>query len=78
MPMMDSLCRPSKRNQDLLTHLLRGVGQTRGFVLDSGRSYHYYGVEILSEGAWRRFLGKCLLMFHELTPHLASYFCSVP
>ena len=63
IPMMDFLCAASTRNLDVLTRLLREIGQARGFLLESGRSYHYYGVEILTEEAWQRFLGKCLLMF---------------
>lgn len=63
IPMMDFLCAPSTRNLDTLTRLLREIGQARGFLLESGRSYHYYGVEILTKDAWQRFLGKCLLMF---------------
>lgn len=30
--------------------------------MESGRSYHYYGCELLSEEEWIVFLGKSLLM----------------
>lgn len=63
IPMMDFTCAPSTRNREVLTRLLREIGQERGFLLESGRSYHYYGVELLTEEAWKKFLGKCLLMF---------------
>lgn len=63
IPMMDFMCPPSDKNLELLVGLLRNLRQGRGCLLKSGRSYHYYGFELLSEEQWRIFLGKCLLMF---------------
>ena|SRR5437667_4727817 len=64
IPMMDFVCIPSPENLDILTRFLTEIqnGKGEGFLLESGRSYHYYGVELLSEEGWRVFLGKCLLM----------------
>ena len=63
IPMMDFMCVPSTRNREVLTSLFREIGQKIGYLLESGRSYHYYGAEILTDEEWRVFLGKCLLMF---------------
>ncbi len=63
IPMMDFMCAPSATNLEVLPRLFREIGQERGYLLESGRSYHYYGVELLTEEEWRVFLGKCLLMF---------------
>jgi len=62
IPMMDFKCNPSTRNRDVLMLLLRKIGQRKGYLLESGRSFHYYGIELLSEEEWQVFLGKCLLM----------------
>lgn len=62
IPMMDFMCSPSPRNKERLTCLLQSLCMGRGFLLESGRSYHYYGLRLLTEVEWRTFLGKCLLM----------------
>jgi len=62
IPMMDFMCPPSYENQQALSGLLRELNHGRGFLLESGRSYHYYGLQILDERQWHVFLGKCLLM----------------
>jgi len=62
IPMMDFSCSPSEQRLGALRNMLREIGQRRGFILESGRSYHYYGVDLLDEERWRAFLGKCLLM----------------
>lgn len=62
IPMMDFKCSPSTKNLEVLTLLLRKIGQRNGYLLGSGRSFHYYGMELLREEEWRVFLGKCLLM----------------
>jgi hypothetical protein len=62
IPMMDFMCTPSTSNLELLAHLLRDLRPGRGCLLESGRSYHYYGFRLLTEEEWRVFLGKCLLM----------------
>jgi hypothetical protein len=61
--MMDFTYPSSTRNLEVLTRLIRKVpgGKGKGFLLESGRSYHYYGVELLTNQEWRVFLGKCLL-----------------
>jgi hypothetical protein len=62
IPMMDFMCSPSPRNLERLTSLLESLRIGKGFVLESGRSYHYYGSQIFAEVEWRSFLGRCLLM----------------
>ena len=37
------------------------AGYGNGVILDSGRSFHYYGNYLMSEKEWRNFLGDCLL-----------------
>jgi len=62
IPMMDFHCAISSKNLGILSELLSETGQEHGFILESGRSYHYYGKEVLTRDQWIGFLGKCLLM----------------
>lgn len=62
VPMMDFICTPSPQNAAMLCKLIGALGQGRGALLESGRSYHYYGFRLLTDQEWRIFLGKCLLM----------------
>ena len=60
--MMDFMCVPSKSNQATIAYLLGTFCRGRGFLLESGRSYHYYGLQLLADEEWPAFLGRCLLM----------------
>lgn len=62
IPMMDFRCKTSPENQKKVESALRRMGQKRGYVLDSGRSYHYYGMDLMDEPAWIQFMGRCLLL----------------
>lgn len=61
IPMIDF---SSHFEQDLskAEEALRAIGEKRGFILASGRSYHYYGINLLSEDEWPKFVGSCLLL----------------
>ncbi|TSC74666.1 MAG: hypothetical protein G01um101444_227 [Parcubacteria group bacterium Gr01-1014_44] len=39
-----------------------GLGIEHAAVLNSGRSYHFWGLELLSEEEWRRFMYRALLL----------------
>jgi hypothetical protein len=62
IPMMDFICAPSTRNLEMLVRMLRSIRKGKGWLLESGRSYHYYGCQLLTAEEWLVFLGKCLLM----------------
>jgi hypothetical protein len=62
IPMMDFRCEPSDRNRELVIMAMRKLGQQNGVVLESGRSYHYYGFDLLDEASWRDFMYRCLLL----------------
>lgn len=60
LPMMDFRCEVLPENLATVINFLRLI-KKRGVVLDSGRSYHYYGLKPISEKDWLKFLGQCLL-----------------
>lgn len=62
VPLMDFACERSDRHLDLLRSALPRIVQGPGALLDSGRSYHFYGAELLSPPAWRRFLAQAVLL----------------
>jgi len=61
IPLMDFKCENTPENLERVRNFLVKIGQKTGVILDSGRSYHYYGVDILSKDEWRVFMAKCLL-----------------
>lgn len=68
IPMMDFRCEPSNQNRQFVVTAMRKIGQKAGVVLESGRSYHYYGFDLLTEDEWRKFMYRSLL----LTPFIDS------
>jgi hypothetical protein len=61
IPMMDFQCPQSSENLRRVKKFLRKIGQNKGVILDSGRSYHYYGSELMHDKDFLNFLGDCLL-----------------
>ncbi|MDX6576323.1 MAG: hypothetical protein QOE96_2276 [Blastocatellia bacterium] len=62
IPMIDLMCGKSDANVQTLVRVFRQIGQQRGVLLDSGRSYHYYGLDLLDERDWLGFMGRSLLL----------------
>ena len=62
IPMMDFNLAKSPENIVLLKERLAQVTfEKDGFIVESGKSYHYYGAKLLDEADWRQFLARCLL-----------------
>jgi hypothetical protein len=62
IPMMDFRCKPNESTQEKLKMALYHMGLKSGAILQSGRSYHFYGFELMAEEEWIRYLAKCLLL----------------
>lgn len=67
IPMMDFRCEVLSGNLAKIEEFLRLFGQ-KGAILFSGKSYHYYGIELLSQEEWLVFLGRCLLFCDPKDP----------
>jgi hypothetical protein len=61
VPLMDFRCNPSPQNSSIVKKALAAMGERSGILAHSGRSYHFYGLRLLSEDAWRRFLAMGIL-----------------
>ena len=61
IPMMD-FCYKKDKEQLLadIIYFLKSIG-IKGAVLESGRSFHFYGIHLMDTVRWRNFLGDCLL-----------------
>jgi len=62
IPMMDFRGTPSERHLARIKKGLHSIDQTRGVILTSGRSYHFYGFDLLTQQEWFKFMGRCLLL----------------
>jgi hypothetical protein len=62
IPMMDFRCAPTPMNLQRTQIALKQLGQTRGAILESGRSYHYYGFELQNRDQWLEFMARSLLL----------------
>lgn len=59
MPMIDFSCNQSAESIGKIEWLLQLIGQKEGVILSSGRSYHYYGANLMDKKEWFNFLGDC-------------------
>jgi hypothetical protein len=62
IPMIDFQCTKSPSNLEYLRSALRRIGPREGTILESVKSYHYYGIPLLSKSQWYEFIGRCLLL----------------
>jgi len=62
LPLMDFRVTPGPDSLAAIKHGLRALGESRGVILTSGRSYHYYGWRLLSESGWRSFMASSILL----------------
>jgi len=59
-PLMDFSCPESPENLKKIKNFLGRIGQKRGVILFSGKSYHYYGLDLFyNYDRWMNFLGDC-------------------
>lgn len=61
IPMMDFDCEISCKNLEVIQRFLR-ISNKGGVILQSGRSYHYYGIELIPDREWLMLLGRFLLL----------------
>lgn len=62
IPMLDFRIDATTNNTTVVSASLRAAGAGPGVILNSGRSYHYYGFSLLSEQELLDFAHTCLLL----------------
>jgi hypothetical protein len=62
LPMMDFSCAPSPSNYEFIRLALKKLGEKKGVILASGKSFHYYGMDLQTPEEWQRFMHRCLLL----------------
>jgi hypothetical protein len=62
IPLLDFSLSLSDENQTLVENAARLLGLQHALVLNSGRSYHVYGLCIFSQNEWIKFLARALLL----------------
>jgi hypothetical protein len=60
IPQIDFHCPESAATTELVLSVLNAL-RLRGYLLASGKSFHFYGIELLAENELTRFLGRVLL-----------------
>lgn len=61
IPMMDFNIPRSASGISTLIERLRKANIRKGWILETEASYHYYGVDLLTQKEWMGFMGTCLL-----------------
>lgn len=51
----------SKKNLKLLIERLKKLDYPSGWILETGKSYHFYGYDLMSNKEWLGFLSRSLL-----------------
>jgi hypothetical protein len=62
LPLLDFSLIPSTKNVALVQEAARALMLPHAIVLESGRSYHVYGLSLLSHDDWVNFLTRALLL----------------
>ena len=58
IPMVDFMCPCSDQGPQRVVDTLSVLGEREGFIVESGKSYHYWGIHLLSEEEWRNFMRR--------------------
>jgi hypothetical protein len=62
IPLMDFSCPPNTNYQNFVTEALVLIGQKRGILVNSGRSFHFYGFDLQTPIEWQQFMSYCILL----------------
>jgi hypothetical protein len=73
IPMLDFLCPCSEQNEESLLRMLKEIGERSGVLVNSGRSYHYYGIRLLGRDDWVRFMAKALMFAPYSDPRYIAH-----
>jgi hypothetical protein len=61
IPMLDFRCKCSAHNVEVVKWAVAAIGHLSGAVVNSGRSFHFYGMRLLTVPEWLRFISLAAL-----------------
>lgn len=61
IPMLDFRCECSAHNIKVVKWALAAIGHRAGVIVNSGRSFHFYGLKVLTVPEWLRFISLASL-----------------
>ena len=67
VPMIDFTTGDLEPHMGAVRTLMKKFSIQNAFLFSSGRSFHLYGLNLLSEGDWKKFMGHILLLNPENT-----------
>ena len=73
IPMIDFRGDPDEAHLVRVTEGLEAISQTIGVILNSGRSFHFYGFGLLKDAEWIRFMGESLLIAPLADPRYVAH-----
>jgi len=73
IPMLDFRCPPTAGNAKAILRMLSLLGQDHGVLVESGRSFHFYGIQLLSTREWGNFMAKALLFAPITDPRYIAH-----
>ncbi len=73
IPMLDFRCPISPGNVRAIKRMMILLGHEHGVLVESGRSYHFYGVRLLSPSDWIQFMAKALLFAPFTDPRYIAH-----
>ena len=62
LPLLDFSCPVGPEHEAFVRVGVERLGQSRGLLVESGNSYHYYGLDPVPEAEWRAFMTEALLL----------------
>ncbi len=73
LQLMDFRVEPSAEALAGLVAAIQKAVPSGGLILESGRSYHFYGSELLAASGWIAFMARCLLLSPLTDPRYIAH-----
>lgn len=66
IPMVDFRCKSTETPSQKITEWMKEIDSAGGIVLRTTNSFHYYGISLLTDRQWVKFVGRCLLLVPDV------------
>ena len=62
IPLMDFACPPTPAYEQFIVDALQKIGYKKGVLVRSGKSFHFYGLELITAEQWQQFMSYGILL----------------